>query len=398
MRILILANSYPTAAVPSGAPYMSARVRCLHAQPEVEATALALRPTYSLPARLLRAAGRAASDSSLALAPDAGTGWVEAPVRWGVPDLIAVRRGRRPDAAVARATRQVLDLVATGRSRFDVVHAHGMYAMPAGEVARRVAAELAVPFLVSLHGSDVEEAMAAHPAPSARTLRQAAATVYVSEALRRRAVELGAPEQHSHVIPNGVDSHVFARRALSEPAHPAGAGGPTLLFVGNLLPVKGADRLAGIVEEVARQRPGVRLVVAGDGPERARLAERLGSRVDLRGRVAPEEVARLMAEADALLVPSRREGWGCVVTESYSVGLPVVASAVGGLPEAVIGAEALVEPGPEEDVTARFAQRVLEVVDHPPAAADMAAHVAAASWESVVERELAVLRAVVRGS
>lgn len=393
MRILILANSYPTAAVPSGAPYMSARVRCLHAQPEVEVTALALRPTYSAPARVLRALGRAASDSSLALAPDAGAGWHEAPVRWGVADLVAVRRGRRPEAAMERAARQVLRLVA--EESFDVVHAHGMYAMPAGEVARRVATKRGVPFVVSLHGSDVEEAMAARPAPSARTLRQAAATVYVSEALRRRAIELGAPEQGSHVIPNGVDADCFARRATSGPANRARVGDPTLLFVGNLLPVKGADRLAGIVEEVARQRPGVRLVVAGDGPERARLAERLGSRVDLRGRVAPDEVARLMAEADALLVPSRREGWGCVVTESYSVGTPVVASAVGGLPEAVLDTEALVEPGPEEEMATRFAQRVLELVDRPPSAAAMAAHVAGASWQSVVERELAILRAVV---
>ena len=314
-------------------------------------------------------------------------------MRWGVRDLLAVRRDARPERAVARATRRVLAAVRSGGETFDIVHAHGMYAMPAGEVARRVAAELEVPFVVSMHGSDVEEAMAARPAASARTLRDAAASTYVSEALRRRALELGAPQENSHVIPNGVDSACFAVRP-----EPAGAGrrsggaGPVLLFVGNLLPVKGADRLADIVERVAEQRPGARLVVAGDGPERARLAERLGDRVVLHGRVAPHDVARLMADADALIVPSRREGWGCVVTESYSVGTPVVAAGVGGLPEAVLDERALVAATPESDLPQRFAQRVLDVLDHPPTAEAMAAHVAGQSWEAVVERELDVLR------
>ncbi|MDO5698388.1 MAG: glycosyltransferase [Dermatophilus congolensis] len=395
MRILLLANSYPTAAVPSGAPYMSARLRTLRAQSGVDVRALALRPTYSPAARVVRAVARAASDAALRLAPDAAAdGWREAAVRWDASDLVAVRRGRRPERAIARATRQVVGQAA---GEFDIVHAHGMYALPAGEVARRVAAQRGVPFVVSMHGSDVEEAMAAQPALAAATLRDAAATTYVSEALRQRALSLGAPQAASHVIPNGVDAACFAagRRPHDLPDRTGHSNEPVLLFVGNLLPVKGADRLADIVDEVARQRPGVRLVVAGDGPERARLAERLGFRVDLRGRVSPDEVARLMAEADALIVPSRREGWGCVVTESYSVGTPVIASAVGGLPESVLGPEALVAQEPEGDLPGRFAQRVIEVLDNPPRADEMAAHVAGASWEAVVERELAVLREAV---
>ncbi len=407
VRILFLANSYPSAAAPSSATYLSARLRCLAADPAVSVRAMALVPGYTRPAEVIRRAGGGASGRGLALAPGAGQslGWEAVPVRWGLPDVLAGRRGRRPGAALARAVTGVLAVLerpagpgaGCGRERFDVVHAHGMYALPAGEVARQVAARLGIPFVVSMHGSDVTVAMAAGPADAAATLAGASATIYVSGALRERALALGAPRERSHVIPNGADLGLFTPAA--RPARGPGAG-PRLLFAGNLLPAKGADRLAGIVEQVAARRPGTRLVVAGDGPEAPRLRSRLGDRVSLLGRVPQARVAELMAAADVLLVPSRSEGWGCVVTEAYAAGTPVVAAAVGGLPEAVLDERALVATAGERDerrIAAAFAGRVLDVLDDPPAPGEMAAHVAGSSWEAVVAAELAVLSGAVAG-
>lgn len=420
MRILLLANSYPSVAAPSGAPYMTARLRELTSptgrREAAQVTALALRPIYSPAARAVRAAARASSQGSLALAPQrAGTSWrwQEAPVRWGVLDLVRARDGHRPERAIERAVAAVAAVSARVEGEdVDIVHAHGMYALPAGEVGARVARHLGVPLVVTMHGSDVTEAMAATPEAAARTLQGAGATIYVSEALRRRAWQLGAPTKNSHVIPNGVDMGIFAsgeprRGDEDEPARGSAPRGPRLLFVGNLLGVKGGDRLPAIVEAVAARHPGTSLVVAGDGPYRAPIAARLGGRVTMLGRVGQEEVARQMRAADVLLVPSRSEGWGCVVSESYAAGTPVVASAVGGLRESVLEAAHLVEPADETGTppragsteaearfAGRFADRVCAVLAAPPSAQAMRERVAGQSWPEVVARELAVLRGV----
>lgn len=419
MRILLLANSYPSVAAPSGAPYMTARLRELTSptgrHEAAEVTALALRPIYSPAARAVRATARASSQRSLALAPqptDASWRWREAPVRWGVLDLVRARDGHRPERAIERAVAAVTARIED--TNVDIVHAHGMYALPAGEVGARVAGHLGVPLVVTMHGSDVTEAMAATPEAAARTLGGAGATIYVSEALRRRALELGAPKEHSHVIPNGVDTQIFTsdepgRGDEEESARGSARRGPRLLFVGNLLGVKGADRLPAIVEAVAARHPGTHLVVAGDGPYRAPVAARLAGRVTMLGRVGQSEVARQMRAADVLLVPSRSEGWGCVVSESYAAGTPVVASAVGGLRESVLDPDHLVEAADEAagpprrgagaaEAEARFAglfaDRVCEVLEAPPSAKAMRERVAGQSWPEVVGRELAVLRGV----
>lgn len=403
MRILLLANSYPSAAAPSGAPYMTARVQAwaaMEASGEpVEVTPVALRPTYTRPARVLRRVLRTASDASLALAESSRVhGWVEAPVLWRIGDLVASRRGLRPERAVARAVEQVAKLVGSGR-RIDVIHAHGMYTMPAGEVGARLAARWGLPLVVTMHGSDVEQAMAAGPARARDTLRQAAATTYVSSALAARAQELGAPTDHAYVIPNGVDTARFSPRQSVGGSDETQPSGPHLLYVGNLAREKGADRLPGIVREVAAQRPGVRLTVAGDGPLASVVSGGLGDRVTMLGRVSQERVAELMRAADVLVVPSRAEGWGCVVSESYASGTPVVASDVGGLVESALPGALVEAPrgtDDEAEFTRRFAARVVDTLDAPPSPGEMSTHVEGFSWAEIVAREYSVLREVTR--
>jgi glycosyltransferase involved in cell wall biosynthesis len=118
--------------------------------------------------------------------------------------------------------------------------------------------------------------------------------------------------------------------------------GRTLLSVGRLVPIKGFDVLVRAAAIAAPENPPTTVVILGDGPERARLTE-LAHRlkVDLRlpGFVARAEVARWMAGADLYVQPSRplrsgrTEGLPVATREALSVGLPVVASATGGLAE-----------------------------------------------------------------
>ncbi|MER3407671.1 MAG: hypothetical protein C4292_02470 [Nitrososphaera sp.] len=106
--------------------------------------------------------------------------------------------------------------------------------------------------------------------------------------------------------------------------------------VGRLVPLKRVD---GILEAIA-QIPELGLVVVGDGPERARLECRAASlgvseRVYFAGRRSREETLSLMAACDIFVLNSTHEGLPHVVLEAMALGLPVVATAVGGTPEVV---------------------------------------------------------------
>jgi glycosyltransferase involved in cell wall biosynthesis len=116
------------------------------------------------------------------------------------------------------------------------------------------------------------------------------------------------------------------------------------LYVGRLDHLKGVETLLAALEAV----PECALAIVGDGPARAELelqARPLGDRVTILGRRL--DVETLMASADLLVLPSRTEGLPFVVLEAMAAGLPLVATRVGGIPEAVVDGETglLVPPG-----------------------------------------------------
>lgn len=407
LRILVVANSYPTVAAPSGAPYLTNRLARLARRPGVQVQALALVPRYGPVSAAVRRRAGLLPNEALAL-PDteAGRRYDAVACRWRPADVLAGRLGRIPMGLVARAAASVLVTIGRhpesrqGAGRFDVVHAHGMYTLPAGAVAERVAAALELPFVVSMHGSDVTEFMPRRAGGYREILGRAAATTYVSEALRDRAVEIGAPSDRAHVIPNGVDLGIFspagAGAGVDGRVRPVPGDPPRVLFVGNVLSVKGADRLPAIMRALRVRAPGATLDVAGDGPLRMALAAEADAGITTHGRVEPERVAELMRAASVLVVPSRAEGWGCVIGEAYACGTPVVGSAVGGIPEALGGFVEPVAPvGDDAAVAEAFAERIAQVVAAPPDPVALAAHVAGQDWEAVVDAELGVLTSVV---
>lgn len=128
-------------------------------------------------------------------------------------------------------------------------------------------------------------------------------------------------EQRLRVLPNGVE------------LRPARTGtGKYLLFVGRLIPIKALDALIAAL----RSLPPVETLIVGDGPERERL-RRLSAALPVRwlGQVPHDEVIRVMSEAMCLVLPSRTEVFPNVVMEAMSLGVPVVASRVGGVPSLV---------------------------------------------------------------
>jgi glycosyltransferase involved in cell wall biosynthesis len=188
----------------------------------------------------------------------------------------------------------------------DVVHAHWL---PAGWVAARTGK----PFVVTLHGTDVALAERV-PTLAGVVFRRAGLVIAVSHAIAEAARKQGARDVR--VIPNGVDLPPVAGDE-DEPPH--------IVYAGRLSKEKG-------VLELVEATRGLPLIVAGDGPLRARVP-------GARGFVPRDELERLLARAAVVACPSRREGFGVTCLEAMAHGKPVVASAVGGLLDLVVDGE-----------------------------------------------------------
>jgi glycosyltransferase involved in cell wall biosynthesis len=184
----------------------------------------------------------------------------------------------------------------------DVVHAHWLPSAVAALATGK-------PFVLQLWGSDAELALRA-PFVFRPLIRRARIVVCPSRALAEDARRLGAREVR--VIPNGVD----LPPEVGPPSEP-----PHVLFVGRLSPEKG-------VEELLAATDGMPRVIVGDGPLRDGIP-------DAAGFVAPAELGAYYERAAVVVCPSRREGYGVVAREAMAHGRPVVATAVGGLPDAV---------------------------------------------------------------
>ena len=209
----------------------------------------------------------------------------------------------------------------------DLVHAHWL---PSGFAA----VATGKPFVVQLWGTDVELARRARwlfrP-----ILRRARVTVCASNALAADARELGARDVR--VIPSGV-AIPFEVGPSDEPPH--------ALYIGRLSEEKGVLELA----EAAR---GLPLVIVGDGPLRAQAPHALGF-------VPPSEVGAYLERAAVVVCPSRREGYGVVAREAMAYARPVIATSVGGLPDAVIDGETgLVVPPRDVEALRAALERLL---------------------------------------
>ena len=168
---------------------------------------------------------------------------------------------------------------------------------------------------------------------------------------------IGRAEQYV-TVPSGVPTAEL--RATAPPRGEARArlgldpDAFVVVGLGRLVPIKGFDLLVRALPAVAEQVPSARVLLVGDGAERQRL-EAVAASLDVTRqlRLAGEtlDVAAYLAAADVVAVPSRNEGMGRVIVEAMALGLPVVATAVGGIPAVVTDGECgrLIAP---EDVDA----------------------------------------------
>jgi colanic acid/amylovoran biosynthesis glycosyltransferase len=229
------------------------------------------------------------------------------------------------------------------------VHCHfASYPAFAGLAIRRLTG---IPYSFTAHAHDIQ----LEPAMLPRKVAEASFVVAISQANRRRIVEICGPGATGkiRVVHCGVDTARFVPAAAATAPRPF-----TILSVGRLLPVKGHAFLVAACERLAAAGVEFRCEIVGDGPLNGALQQQidaaaLSDRIRLLGVRTSDDVQTVMAAADAFVLPSvptadgRQEGIPIVLMEAMSSGLPVVASRTGGIPELVedgVGG-LLVEPG-----------------------------------------------------
>lgn len=253
---------------------------------------------------------------------------------WSVPELPVAGGWPHPDTA----ERNALDRALAGIPDGSLVLLDGLVACAAPEVVVPQATRLRQVVLVHLPLADETGLSRAEAAElndrEQRTLRTAAAVVATSDWAAQQLVRRhGLPAARVHVAAPGVDP---------APLAPGTDGASRLLCVASVTPRKGHDLLVealSTLSELSWRCDCVgRLTGADAFVERVRrlAAEHgLADRLRLLGPLAGEELAASYAAADLMVLPSRAETYGMVVTEALARGIPVLAAAVDGVPQAL---------------------------------------------------------------
>ena len=245
---------------------------------------------------------------------------------------VDVPSGLHPARLVA--ARQALTTAAVGAQ---LIHAHGL---KAGWLAASLRSR--PPLVVTLHNVVLPE-VAGAAAPVLHRLELALpsrcdATVAVSNEMARRLVGVRGGGRVTVLAPVAPKPHVTASADQARASVGAGPGRPLVVSVGRLHPQKGHDTLIDAAGILAKRRPEIRVVIVGDGPSHDSLARRI-QHLGLEEVVAlvgsRPSGADVLAVADVVALASRWEGWPLVVAEALQLGRPVVATAVGGIPEMV---------------------------------------------------------------
>jgi L-malate glycosyltransferase len=245
------------------------------------------------------------------------------------------------------------------REQLDLLHVH--YALPhaiSAILAREMLEPRRLAVVTTLHGTDITivgQDRSYLPITRFGIDRSDAVTA-VSRYLKDVTIAQFEVRQRIEVIPNFVDVGRYRPDGASQWArHLAPAPAKLLIHVSNFRPVKRISDVLGIFEQVRRRMPA-RLLMVGDGPDRA-AAEGIcrergfADEVIFLGNVAAVET--LLPAADLMLLPSDHESFGLAALEAMACGVPVIGTLSGGLPEVVIEGESgrLLEVGDVEGMS-----------------------------------------------
>jgi len=283
-------------------------------------------------------------------------------------ELVPVAKGQSLDPfRVPRVARRLYQLLKRGE--FDLVHTHGYFADICGLPA---AACLGIRRLSTCHGFvDISGRLQLYNRLDRHAIKLCQKVIAVSDGLKESLVDCGVNDSRVVVIPNAVALPESAagkdavrdekRQLLGIPPQEFVIG-----YVGRLSAEKGVGNLIEALAVLQRQGVRARLVIVGEGPERSALEQLVGAQavtnsVTFAG--FQTDIENWLSAFDVMVLPSLTEGTPLVVLEAMAAGVPVVASAVGGVPKVVTDGMNgfLVEAGNIHDLT----RKVRALMENP---------------------------------
>lgn len=372
LRVLTLSTLYPDATRPNFGVFVERQTRGLAAHPDVDLTVVAGIGTPPWPL------SNHPNYLPFAALPQQEE-WNDVAVHRPRFTVFPGTGGRFHAAALARAAARIIDPLHAAQP-FDVIDAEFFF--PDGPAAIVLGKRYGIPVSIKARGADIHH-WGRTPA-TAGQVRDAAnradGILAVSEALADDIAALGVNRDKIAVHRTGIDRTLFAVRDRAAAKAALGITGPLVISTGALISRKGH----AIVIDAVAALPGVSLLIAGEGPERAALETRIAAsgaadRIRLLGSVPHRDLPQLMNAADAMALASFSEGLANAWVEALASGTPVVIPNAGGARELVTtpAAGGIVARNAEA-----FARALSDLLAHPPAPADTAATVSAYSWQA----------------
>lgn len=283
--------------------------------------------------------------------------------------------------------------------KFDVIDGHYFY--PDGVAIAKVAEELNIPFTCTARGTDIN-LIPQQEKPKRliqSVFKKADHLMAVCKALKDEMVSLGANENKTSVLRNGVDLSLFtpsdeATQRQLKKEHLADK--KIILSVGWLIERKGHF----LVIDAIKNLPDCHLMIAGDGPDKQKLEQqvkqlKLTDRVSFLGALPQAKLSQYYRSADALVLASSREGWANVLLESMASGTPVVAANIWGTPEVVASPEAgiLVERD-----SASIEQGIKTLLNNPPNRLQTRLYAEQFSWAETSDKQYQIFSRIIDGN
>ena len=278
---------------------------------------------------------------------------------------------------------------------FDLIHAHFLWF---SKMLPKLKNRFGIPSVVTIHGSDMHELT---PYDSAGVkqmidiLNNADSVIFVSRFLLNHARSLGYSAKNATVIYNGINKDIFFVDTNLKKSPDT----PYLGFVGHPNFVKRSYILPFVLKIVRQKFPSAKLLILGSEngdllPYIKFLTWKLNlmDAIEFIPAIPPEQVAKFMRKVDVLLLPSHNEGFPCVAIEAQACGVGVVASANGGIPEAV-GDNGICVPESENFIT-DYADAVVKWLEAKHDSQKIAESVKKYTWENCVKKEIEVYNTI----
>ncbi|MFY1702560.1 glycosyltransferase family 4 protein [Micromonospora sp. WMMA1923] len=242
-------------------------------------------------------------------------------------------------------------LRATEADSYDVIHAHDWLV---AHTAMTLRDHLDIPLVSTIHATEAGRHQGWLPEEMNRTIHgveqwlsgESNRVIVCSGYMRDEVGALfGVGTDRVDVVPNGVEPHRWRvpTSAVTSARTRFAGDGPLVTFAGRLVYEKGVQHLVAGLPRLRERHPGLRVVIAGDGPYKPALEAEvhrlgLGGAVTMPGFLGGTDLPALMAASDCFAVPSIYEPFGMVALEGAAAGAPLAVAATGGLAE-------IVEPG-----------------------------------------------------